>query len=93
MQRLGNTVGDFLIAMALRAVLDEAHVPLMHALEVGVTAGRESANEIERCRRLAVGLDLPMRIGDARFSRELRPIDDVTAIARQLLAALLLGRR
>ena len=34
-----------------------------------------------------------MRIGDAGFGCEVRPVDDVTAIARQLLVALLLGRR
>ncbi len=93
MQRLGNAVGEFLIAMALGAVLHEAHVPLVHALEIGVAAGREGTNEIERCCRLAIGLDLAMRIGDAGFGCEVRPVNDVTAIARQLLVALLLGRR
>ena len=74
LQRLGDAVGEFLIAVALRAVLDEAQHPLVHALEIGVAAGREGAQQIERRRRLAIGLDLAMRIGDAGFGCEVRPL-------------------
>ena len=44
---------------------------------------REGAQQVERRRRLAIGLDLPARIGNARFRRELDVVDDVAAIARQ----------
>ena len=65
----------------------------MHAREIGVAAMREGAQQIERRRRLAIGLDLAARIGNARFRRELDAVDDVAAIARQFLAVFLLGRR
>ena len=42
---------------------------------------------------MAIGLDQPLRIGRARGGGELRAVDDVAAIARQLLAVLLLDRR
>ena len=68
LQRLGDAIGEFLIAMALRAVLYEAHVPLVHALEIGVAAGREGADKVERRCRLAIGLELANGIGDAGFA-------------------------
>src|SRR5262249_7410381 len=49
--------------------------------------------EIERGSRLAVSLKLAARIWNARLRRELRSVDDVPAIARQLFARLGLGRR
>ena len=93
LQRLGDVVGEFLVAMSLRTILHEAHVPLVHALEVGIAARREGTDQVQRRRRLPIGLKLAGRIGNARFGRELRPIDDVTTIARQFLAVSLLGRR
>ena len=54
---------------------------------------REGAQQIQRRGRLAIGLDLPPRIGRARVRGELGAVDDVAAIARQLDAVLLLGRR
>ena len=54
---------------------------------------REGAQQVQRRGRLPIGLDLPARIGNARFRRELDAVDDVAAIARQFLAVLLLGRR
>ena len=65
----------------------------MHAAEAGVAAVGERANEVQRRRGMAVRLDQPRRIGRARRRRELRAVDDVAAIARQLLAVLLFGRR
>ena len=55
----------------------------MDVLEVGVAAGGEGAQQVERRRGLAVGLDLPARIGLARGGRELDVVDDVAAISRQ----------
>ena len=65
----------------------------MHAAEAGVAAVGQRADEVQRRGGMAKGLDQPLRIGRARLGRELRPVDDVAAIARQLLAVLLLDRR
>ena len=43
-------LGELLVAVPCRAVLDEAEVPLMHVLEIGVAALREGAQQIERRR-------------------------------------------
>ncbi len=86
-------VGELLIAFRLRAVLDEAQHPAMRVFEIGETAVGEGAQQVQRRRRLAVGLQLPLRIGNARGLAELDVVDDVAAIARQLMVALFLGRR
>src|SRR5262249_57371469 len=49
--------------------------------------------EVERGSRLAICLELAARIWNARLRREFRTVDDVPAIARQLLAGARLGRR
>ena len=54
---------------------------------------REGAQQVERRSRLAICLDLPARIGHARFRREREIVDDVAAVARQFDAVALLGRR
>ena len=86
-ERLGDAVGEFLVALGLRAVLDEAEHPAMRVFEIGVAAGRERAQQVERRRRLAIGLELASRIGRARRLGELDVVDDVAAIARQRDAA------
>ena len=58
---------ELLVAVALRAVLDEAQHPAVHVLEVGIAALREGAQQVQRRRRLAVGLELALRIGHARL--------------------------
>ena len=65
----------------------------MHIVDRGIAALGEGAQQIERRRRLPIGLDLPPRIGDARFRRERDVVDDVAAIARQFDAVDLLDRR
>ena len=65
----------------------------MHVVEVGVAALGEGAQQVQRRRRLAIGLEQRLRIGHARLRRELDAVDDVAAIARQLDAVALLGRR
>ncbi len=92
-ERLGDAVGEFLVAVRLRAVLDEAQHPLVDVLEVGVAAGGEGAQQIQRRGRLAVGHLDAVRIRHARGGVELDAVDDVAAVARQLDVALLLGRR
>ena len=66
----------------------------MDVLEVGVAAGGEGAQKIQRRRRLAIGFQLPARIGLARCGRELDVVDDVAAIGRQgdAIDRLVVGR-
>ena len=92
-QALGDMLGKLLVAMPGGAVLDEAEIPPMHVIEIGVAALREGAQQIERRRRLPVGHQHALRVRRARFLGELDAVDDVAAIARQLLAVLHLGRR
>src|SRR5262245_15026583 len=65
----------------------------MRVLKRGIAAVEQSTQEVQRGSRLAVSLELAARIWNARLRRELRSVDDVPAIARQLLARLGLGRR
>ena len=65
----------------------------MHVLDAGVTALGESAQKIERRRRLAIRHQHPLRIGGARLRRERDVVDDVAAVARQFDAVDFLGRR
>ena len=90
-QRLGNPVRQFQITLARLRI--DVEQPLVHAAEARVAAMCQRADEVQRRGRMPVGLDQPLRIGDARGRRELGAVDDVAAVARQLLAALLLDRR
>ena len=92
-QRVGNAIRQLLVTPRLRGILQETQHPLMHRAEIGEAAGGERAQKIQRRRRLAVRHQLPLRIGNARFCGEGNVIDDVAAIARQLDAVDLLGRR
>ena len=92
-ERAGNAVGQIGIGLRLRRAADRLQHPLMHVFEAGVAAFGESAQQIERRRRLAIGLDLTARIGTPRLLGEGDVVDDVAAIARQFLAVALLGRR
>ena len=55
------------VARLDRRALHELQFPAMRVLERGVAAVEQRAQEIERRRRLAVGLELPARIGNARL--------------------------
>ena len=92
-QRVGDAVGQFLVAARLRRILHETEHPLMHAAEIGVAAGGEGAQQVQRRGRLPVRHQLALRIGHARFRREGDAVDDVAAVARQLDAVDLLHRR
>ncbi|MDF9865771.1 hypothetical protein M2437_004753 [Methylorubrum pseudosasae] len=65
----------------------------MRVLEVGVAAGGEGAQQVQRRRRLPVGLELAARIGDPGLLVEGQAVDDVAAVARQRHAVERLGRR
>ena len=92
-QRFGDAVGEFLIALACGRVLDEAQHPAMDVVQVGIAAAGEGAQQVQRRRRLAIGLHQPLRIGRARLGRELDAVDVVAAIGRQRHAVVRLGRR
>ena len=82
-ERLGDAVGEHLVALGLRAVLHESQHPAMDVLEIGVAAVGESAQKVERRGRLAIGFQLPAWVGLARGGREFDVVDDVAAIGRQ----------
>ena len=71
-QGLGDLVGQLAVARALRAVLDEAQRPAVDVVQIGVAAAGEGAQQVQRRRRLAVGLQRPLRVGP-RASRRRRP--------------------
>ena len=84
-QRLGDAVGQLLIAAGLGAVVDEAQHPAMGVGEIGVAAPGEGAQQVEGGRRLAIGLELAAGIGRAGGERIGAVVDDVAPIDRQLL--------
>ena len=92
-ERLGDAIGELLVVVRLRRVLDEAERPLPHIGEIGVAALHERAQQVQRGGGVAERLDLPCRIGPACLVGEFDAVDDVAAIARQLLAVLLFHRR
>ncbi len=64
-QRLRDAVRHVPVALAGRARLDEAHGPAMDPVQVGITAGRERAQQIERRGRLAIGLQQALGVRHA----------------------------
>ena len=92
-QRLGDAVRHLPVAVHRLRVFYKTEHPLMHAAKARVAAMREGAQQVQRRGGLMIGLDQPRRIGRARLDRELRAVDDVAAVARQLDAVALFGRR
>ena len=91
-ERFGDPVGEFLVTLDLRRILDEAEHPAVRIFEIGIAAGGKGADEVQGRRRLPIGLDLAARIGRAGRRRKFDVVDDVAAIARQFDAILLFGR-
>jgi hypothetical protein len=92
-QRIRDAVRQFLVTARLRGILEEAEHPLVHAAEIGEAAGRKRTQQVQRRRRLAIRHQLALRIGGARLRGERDIVDDIAAVARQLDAAKLFGRR
>ncbi len=84
--RLGDAVGERMVARPGRRILQETKRPFVDMFEIGIPPLREGAQQIERCRRLPVGHDLALRIGLAAGEIGRRIIDDIAAIDRQFLA-------
>ena len=59
----------------------------MHAVEIGIAAGGEGAQQVQRRRRLPVGLELARGSGMRASGVKCDVVDDVAAVARQLDAA------
>src|SRR4051794_12583171 len=91
-QALGNMGGELLVAMPRGAVLDEAEIPAMHVVEIGVAALRKRAEQIEGRGRLPISHGHALRVRNSRRFGELDAVDNVAAIAWKLLAVLLLRR-
>ncbi len=81
-QRFGDAVSQFLVALEGGRILQGAESPFMDMLKVGIATLGKGAQQIEGCRRLAVGHDLAFGVGLAAFNRYFRIIDNVTAIDR-----------
>ena len=64
----------------------------MRIFQIGIATPCESADEVQRGRRLAIGLQLALRIGRTGFEIIARIIDDIATIDRQLDAVMHLGR-
>ncbi len=92
-QCFGQAIGQRPVALALRGVGDEILVPGVDAVQIGVAALGERAQQVKGGRRLAVGLHHALRIGLARTLVEFEAVDDVAAVRRQGSAVLRLGIR
>jgi hypothetical protein len=82
-QRLADLVGQRAIGGALRRASDKAEGPAMDVVQIGVAAAGEGAQQIQRRRRLAIGLQQALRVRRTGLDVELHAIDDVAAIGRQ----------
>ncbi len=82
-QRLADPGADFGELFRPGRTAHEIERPLVDLAQVGITAGRERAHQVQRRGRLRIGLEQALRIGDAGLGRELDPVDVVTQVARQ----------
>ena len=86
-QRLVDAVRQVAVALGQRRALDEAQVPAVHLVQVGVAAGGEGAQQVQRAGRLEIAGLHARRIGHAGLGGEVRAVDDVAAVAGQRLVA------
>lgn len=78
--------------VSLFAVIHEIEVPLRDALHGGVPSRGEGAEQVERCHRLRVRADHPLRVRHAALLVEGVAIDVVSPVTRQLNPVPLLER-
>ena len=92
-QRPLDLAGHQLVALADRRLADEVGVPGVHLAQVGVAAGDEGADQVERGGRGVVDVDEPLRVGHPRLGGEVEAVDRVAAVGRQrdALAGLEVG--
>ena len=82
-QRLIDAGGEVLVAAGERGALDEAEVPAMDLMQVGIAAGGEGAQQVERAGGLEVAELHARGIGDAGLGGELGAVDDIAAVGGQ----------
>ncbi len=82
-QRFGNLFRQGAVTLTLRAARNEAKRPLMDIVQIGIATVGEGAQQVQRRRRLVVGLQQALRIRNTRFRREFHAIDVITAVAGQ----------
>ena len=92
-QRALDLGGELLVAPALGRGGDELLVPLVDAHEVGEAALRERPQQVQRRRRVVIGLHHAVGIGDAGLERRGVVVDHVAAEGRDVLPTHVLGRR
>ena len=80
-----------LLVTVVGRVRGEATVPAVHLAEVGESALREGADEIERRGGSVVALHQPARVGLPGLGREVVAVDDVAAVGGQRHVAAGLG--
>ena len=88
--RILNALGKAAVFFHLLAV-GKAQRPGVHLVHIGKTTGGECAQKVQRRGRLGVGAQHVVGVRNARLWRKVQPVDDVTAVARQLDAIHNLG--
>ena len=61
--------GQVAVALGQRRALDEIQVPAMHLVQVGIAAGGEGAQQVQRAGRLEIAELHARRIGHAGLRR------------------------
>ena len=82
-----DAVGEVAVLLGQRRVGDEIQVPLVHLVQVGETALGESAQQVQGCCGLMIGLQQTLRIRHAALFVEADAVDDVATVGRQGYAA------
>jgi hypothetical protein len=90
-ERLVDALGEITVAFRQRRALDEAQVPAMDLVQVGIAAGGERAEQVELAGGLEVGQFHAAGVGAAGFGGEVRAVDDIAAVGGQGDAVLGFG--
>ena len=90
-ESFGQAPGEVLVTVAQGAVGDEAEIPALHLMEIGIAALGEGAQQIEGRGGLAIDLHQTLGIGLARGGLEFHAVDHIAAIGRQRHVADRLG--
>ena len=91
-ERVADPVRHLAVLLGLLAI-GKAEGPGVDLVDVGIAAGREGAQQVERRCGLGIRLQHPRGIRGARLGREGNVVDDVTAIRGQFDASRDFGRR
>ena len=91
-QRVRDPVGHVAVAVGL-VILGKAEGPGMYPVDIGEAALAEGADQVQRRRRLGIGLQHLLGARDARLGGEIQLVDDVAPVGGQFHAVLHFGRR